>query len=79
MVVLCKTLMRDLEKMANDSNLQLDDDMVEYIIEETQNLLAQTLRDAEKVANENKRKTVGANDIVSVVKQRGLPFNHFTK
>ncbi|OQS54887.1 hypothetical protein EHP00_241 [Ecytonucleospora hepatopenaei] len=79
MVVLCKTLLRETQNIAKSINLEINDEMMEYLIECTQNTLVNVLQDAETVAHSQKRKTVNAADVLKVVEQRKLPFYCFTQ
>lgn len=77
MVVVCKGLVTDVEKISEDLHLEINKVMVEYIVEKTQSELLSILRDAEFIANKNKRKTVSAEDVLDVIKERDLPFEDF--
>ena len=76
MAISCKLLLKDLETLAGKLNIDLKDELLEYITEKTEKELALILKEAENIANSKKRKTVMKTDILEVMEQRNMPFEH---
>lgn len=70
-----KSLFKNIKYLSSEINTKLNTEMLEYITCKIEELLVEIVNDAKTMVYKHKRKIIREDDIIKIIRYRGLPFD----
>lgn len=74
-----KSLFKNVKYLSNEMNIKLNDELLEHVTCKIEETLIGIINDAKNIAHKYKKKLIQEEDVIKIVRYRGLPFNMKSK